>query len=177
MSEWECVLKAFCFGTNSSPSGSALWSHDRWGRADQEGIVTLTRMHKPMHTYKYTHTETHSCNNFVCLFSCNLQVKLETQPGIFLLFTVPSESIHSPWLIPHFVVTAWIQNVLNILFFSPIYTQYPIMTKWKHVLTNVCRFIENEMLKYLLYVSIRTPVITAVSLSILYRFPSFHSFS
>jgi hypothetical protein len=50
--------------------------------------------------------------------------------------TVPSEMIHTPWLIPHFV-TAWIQNWFD---FSPISTQYPIMTKWKHAFRNVSTF-------------------------------------
>ena len=52
-------------------------------------------------------------------------------------------------------VTAWIQNGLNIYIFSPIYTQYPIMTKWKQVFRNLCKY--NEKQKYLIYTSIHTP--------------------
>jgi FtsH-binding integral membrane protein len=36
-------------------------------------------------------------------------------------------------------VTAWIQNVLHLLFVSPIYTQHPIMEKWKHVVGNLLK--------------------------------------
>jgi hypothetical protein len=50
--------------------------------------------------------------------------------------TVPSESIHTPWLFPHFDVTAWILNWLNWDTVSLIYTQYPIMSKWNYVFQN-----------------------------------------
>jgi hypothetical protein len=57
--------------------------------------------------------------------------------------SVPSERIHNPWLIPQFVVnvTAGIQNGLknNLAYLHTI----PIMTKWKHVVRNVCKCIEN----------------------------------
>jgi hypothetical protein len=46
---------------------------------------------------------------------------------------------------------------IKYLFFPPIYTQYPIMTKWKHVFRNVCKCIDNEIQKYLIYISIHTP--------------------
>ena len=40
---------------------------------------------------------------------------------------------------------------------SPVYTQYPIMPKGIHVFTNVCKFMKNEIQKYLIYISIHTP--------------------
>jgi hypothetical protein len=63
-------------------------------------------------------------------------------------YTVPSESIHTPWLIPH-CVTAWIQNGLHLFISHPIYTQYPIVRK-----KMFC--IENEIQKYQINISIYT---------------------
>jgi hypothetical protein len=45
----------------------------------------------------------------------------------------------------------------TIIFFShQIYTQYPIMTKWKPLFWKCCKFIKNEKQKYLIYISIQT---------------------
>jgi hypothetical protein len=59
-----------------------------------------------------------------------------------------------------FCVTAWIQNVLNVYILLPIYTQYPITTRWKNLFWSFCKCIENEIQKYLIYV-----VFTPLSLS------------
>jgi hypothetical protein len=40
--------------------------------------------------------------------------------------------------------TTWIQNRLNIYLFSPIYTLYPIITKWKHVLEIFANILKNK---------------------------------
>jgi hypothetical protein len=36
------------------------------------------------------------------------------------------------------------------------YTQYPIMTKWKYVFGHFCKYIENKIQKYLIFISIDT---------------------
>jgi hypothetical protein len=66
-----------------------------------------------------------------------MQVSMFTDKKRIYVCTVPLESITTPWLNWHFVVATWIQNGSNILL-SPIYTQYPIMPKWKHVFRNIC---------------------------------------
>ena len=50
---------------------------------------------------------------------------------------VPSESIQTPWLIPHFIV---------------LQPELKIMTKWKHIFRNVSKCIENEIQKCLIYI-------------------------
>ena len=47
-------------------------------------------------------------------------------------------------------------TALNKYKSSSIYTQYPIMTKWKQVFRNVCKCVKNTKQKYLIYVSIQT---------------------
>jgi hypothetical protein len=72
--------------------------------------------------------------------------------------TSPTDYPH--WLYAHpqwCGVIVWIQNGLKKHNNSPIYTQYLIMTKWKPVFRNCCTFIENEIQKYLIYISIHTP--------------------
>ena len=44
--------------------------------------------------------------------------------------TVPSESIHTPWLFPHIVV-------------SLAYTQYPVMTKWNYAFRKFYKWIKS----------------------------------
>jgi hypothetical protein len=73
------------------------------------------------------------------------------------MYGVQKVLVSTPWAIPNF--TAWIQNWLNILlFFSPIYTKYPIVKTCFNFL-----FIENEIQKYLIDKSIHTPESIEVS--------------
>ena len=103
--------------------------------------------------YKYYQV----CQPTVQMLPCVSANSLHILPGLSSLLFKSKISINIQflqkvftWLIPHFVVTAWIQNWLNTFSFSPIYTQYPIMTKWKHVFYGFfCKCIENEIPTYL----------------------------
>lgn len=52
---------------------------------------------------------------------------------------------------PHFFLLTYLKMDEVTLVFTQIYNQYPIMATWKHVFRNVCKFIQIQTLKYLIY--------------------------
>ena len=90
---------------------------------------------------------------WICLFVCCCEYSTMLCVLCVCIYTCTllSESIHTPWSVQYFVVTAWwIQiNVRS-------HTQYLMMTKWKN---------ENEIQKYLIYISIHTPESIYVKIS------------
>jgi len=73
-------------------------------------------------------------------------------------YVVPSECIHTSWLLSHFVVLQpEFEMDLIYIFLSPINTKYPIMAKWKHIFRKFYKSVKNEILTYLASISIQPP--------------------
>ena len=60
-------------------------------------------------------------------------------------FTVPSESIDTPWCFHILLQHEFKMDYIYIL--SPSLTKYPIITKWEHVFRNFHKLMKNEKLK------------------------------
>ena len=58
-----------------------------------------------------------------CKKKINAILYMTSPRRLFLKLTEPSGSIHNPRLLSHFVVTAWIENGLNLIFFCHRFTQ------------------------------------------------------
>lgn len=123
---WSCVeLECICFADTvclcRETLSSSNWPKVRWVMALDHSSHTSTPSPSELyshHSKQYsTPTETDRTRHYSCppFHPTSMGVCVSNK-----MYTVPSEGIHIPWLMWHFVV------------FSCIYTQYPIVKKWKH---------------------------------------------